>query len=155
METIKEVVLKDEQRLVNGSKAEAVAGTLAYLAIEVPGAAGAKSVQMYDAFIVTGIPDIVAGLSRSQAVLCIGEKVPTAVDLSQRDAVAAYDIAIVGSAPGTPEASIVFNTGRLGMPVMIPKDPSSGKYYVTVAVKGAGSVTLQVAYYHMRFMVTF
>lgn len=147
--------LEDEQRLLNGSLAETTAGTLKYLAIEVPGAAGAKAVQMYEAFIVTGIPDIIAGSSRSQANLCIGDKIPTSVQIDQKDAVCGYDIFMVGSAPGTPESNVVFATGRLGAPVMVPKDASSGKYYVTVAVKGTNNTTLQVVYYHMRFIVTF
>lgn len=131
--------------------------TLVYEQIEVPNSAGAKLVLIdYAELDVIPPTPVAATIITRDAVLIAGKAAPTTAKLSESGAICGRSVVVLGAA-GAAEASAVYSAGEEPMsnPVVLLPESGTGKYYVTVAIKGTneGAGDTGTVHYHFRFRV--
>jgi hypothetical protein len=126
---------------------------LVYDNVEVPNSQGAKTVWLTHAELDVGKPTPSAAGTDAYAEACIilGKAAPTAVNISQVGALQSKKTTVVSN--GTAAIGVAYEgpEQKVGLfPVPMHGD---GKYYFTIAVKGAGASSTATVAYRCDFLI--
>lgn len=137
----------------NGSKTETAANTMTYDNVEVPDSQQAKKVYIVRAELDVAAPDYVAASNTATiANVIAGKTAPTDPGISEAGAI-------------TSKSCQKFSTGAAGYAAIVEgpdqaqgrwevfKNPSDGKFYFTVGVKGVLNTGAKTAYYRVDFEI--
>jgi hypothetical protein len=146
-----------KQEVLNGSLVESAINTLTTTQVEVPNSTGAKVVMLdYVELDLTPPLPVAATTVQRDAIALAGKLSPSSALLSEAGAVAARHITLWNEA-GAAVAAAVVSLGEepMASPVLLLQDPTTRKYYVTLAIKGTaeGVGDVGTIHYHMRFRV--
>jgi len=137
----------------NSSKVESAANTLTYENVEVPNSSGARNVHLVRAELDPDAPEYVAASDTVVvAIAILGKSTPTSVDLAQVGAITTKSITKF-STGAAQFAAVVSGPDQAQGRWEIPKNPSDGKYYFTIAVKGSNNVAAKYVRYRCDFEV--
>lgn len=139
-----------------GLLAEAVANTLKYENVEVPGSAGALAVELIAAQVRVTPPTLPPGANGEAYVaggVGVGKLTPTVVTIADPGMVEVCIWMKQSAGAGVPATNMMSFQDFQGPGILIPKDPGDGKFYFTNVVISAGDAALQSMQYNLWFRV--